>query len=1110
MKKSIFQFSTKIWPLLVLLLLWGCVVATNYTPGTWLIGWDNLLPEINLRLNLTRSLFAVWQDYQGLGLLGGIAHASELTRQILLIPLVLVLPTSMVRYAWTFLMLLIGPLGAYFLLQTIFQKQKSVDFSLQLAGLTGSIFYLLNLATVQYFYAPLESFSSFYGFLPWLLYSFISFLQKPTQKRLVCYGVVSLLATSAFHVQTLFITYSIVLGLLSIEHTIRKKMTGFVSVFKLGLVTFLVNAFWLLPILFFTITNSSATVQSKQNLISTPETQLQNYSAGALENIIQLKGYWFDLTDYDTSSNQTVYMLEPWREHVAQPYVRYLTISLFVLSIIGYIATLSQKRNSFTPAFLLTLLFSLSMISAGNGQLGLVYNFLKDNLPLFGQIFRVAFTKWSMVTALTYAIGLGLFVLHFPKILKFKAVVATATSALIITISAVICLPVFSGQLIYDRTQLSIPSEYFELFDYLQNHYQQEKIVHLPLSSFWGWQFNAWGYRGSGFLWYGIKQPIIDRNFDVWSYSNEQLFHQLNTAIVHQDKEMLLATLSKYSLQLFLVDSSLTHEQSSDAQVLAQTYSLLQKIQAKKVWESGSLSLYELPASTSTNSALLSYENLPRDLTQDPQFISQGNYYSTNNQERSVFFPFASLHSEQLHNISENNQQLTIEVTIPQDSQNSQSLIIPQYESGENSSTNASISYSDKLLTIHFPDQITLTAGKNKLSLPQIQDIYIETEYVFPSIEISINDQVKTIRQGETLPRTVLNFVIGETITVNIINTEKIYEENGEKFAKAEDVQKIELTEAWRDFQTAQTITLSPETEQINATIASQPLVFNLHDWGYVQNCDPLNRGTARKLINNDSVLYQANHFGTTCVGFSLLGVSNQQDHILAISSNSSTGAPLRFYLENISSQQSELDQTVSLGNNYYPFFASPAVSDLGYYLTFLNKSLGAETENQLQSVSIYSTNLAKLSEIMLTSNEITKLKVNSADNSRKLGNFFIQTTASPLSLLTLSQSFDEGWLAFQLPCEMVDLKCLGDILTGNQAIKRLEHVKYNGWANGWLVGEDLGISDKGLESDSSLTPNPYGLITIIFWPQLLEFLGLGLLATTTTTLVTKMIWSKH
>src|SRR3972149_10491441 len=104
------HFSTLIlkhWPILVFLIVNLVLFVTNYKPGTYLTGWDNLHPEFDPLMNIKRSVFAVWQGYQGLGLLGGMGHAADLIRQIFLYLISPIIPVQIIRYFFHFLMLLI-------------------------------------------------------------------------------------------------------------------------------------------------------------------------------------------------------------------------------------------------------------------------------------------------------------------------------------------------------------------------------------------------------------------------------------------------------------------------------------------------------------------------------------------------------------------------------------------------------------------------------------------------------------------------------------------------------------------------------------------------------------------------------------------------------------------------------------------------------------------------------------------------------------------------------------------------------------------------------------------------------------------------------------------
>jgi hypothetical protein len=277
----------------------------NYTPNTWLTGWDNLHPEFNFYLNIKRSLFAVWQEYQGLGLLGGMGHAADLPRQLILWGASYFLPASFLRYFWTFLMLTMGPIGVYFLVSK--RLLNSDDFLSCVSGFVAATFYLFNLASLQTFYTPFETFTAFYGLFPWLLYFAIGYLKSGKKWNLISYFLFLLIGTSAFYVQTLFVVYVVFLTILEIETILKSIKTGLFTSLKLALTTICVNAFWLLPVLFFSFTSAGVTSLSHINSIATPETQLIT-GQGSWQDIAALKGYWFDYYDWNKLGNTTFYI----------------------------------------------------------------------------------------------------------------------------------------------------------------------------------------------------------------------------------------------------------------------------------------------------------------------------------------------------------------------------------------------------------------------------------------------------------------------------------------------------------------------------------------------------------------------------------------------------------------------------------------------------------------------------------------------------------------------------------------------------------------------------------------------------------------------------------
>jgi hypothetical protein len=527
--------------ILVLIILGvGIFVAfRNYVPGTWLLGWDNLLPELNFKLNIARSFSAVWQEYQGLGLLGGMAHAADLPRQLILWIASIFIPTSFIRYFWTFLMLCLGPLGVYFLIRV---EKKFVS---SIAGFTGAIFYLFNLATLQTFFTPFETFVSFYGFFPWLLYFAGKYLRGGKWKDLLIFAIVSFLATSSFYVQTLFIVYAIFLSVFALETCFRLGKKGILQSLRLGFVTLFVNAFWLLPVIYFALVSPGIPGNSHINSIATPETQLMNQARSGLTNIATLKGYWFDYFDWSKIGNYD-YLYKDWISHSSNFLVTGLSLALFLTSSAGLILAVT-KKDGFKFSYLILLIFSYFMLAGA-----------QIPTPFFSEAFRNAFTKWSVPLALILSVGLGSFIRFIGGLFsgRLGIFLSVLISICVVSTSIYIVSPVFNGKLIANSMRVNLPSYYQETVDYFDDLDPTKRVAAFPLTDFWGWQINDWGYRGSGFLWYGIPQPILSRTFDVWSPNNEGFYTDISHAIKSGDRDELAYVLNKYQVGYILFDGS--------------------------------------------------------------------------------------------------------------------------------------------------------------------------------------------------------------------------------------------------------------------------------------------------------------------------------------------------------------------------------------------------------------------------------------------------------------------------------------------------------------------------------------------------------------------------
>src|SRR3989338_6479085 len=264
--KEIFRFQKHHHPIaflpyVLILGLLFIIFILNYKQGTYLSGWDNLQTEFSPLLAIKRSIFGVWQEYQGLGLLSGMGHASDLIRQIPQLLLSKFLPINLLRYFIHFLMLFIGSAGLYaFLYSVILNKfQEKIKI---LGSLSGAFLYLFNLATVQMFYVPYEPFSSQFAFLPWLFWANYHFLADSSRKNLLLLILINFFSVPQGYVGTVFFVYLMIITFFFF-FKLLESITNLKKIIIAVLVIFLVNSFWLLPNLYFALTKSSVNLLSK-------------------------------------------------------------------------------------------------------------------------------------------------------------------------------------------------------------------------------------------------------------------------------------------------------------------------------------------------------------------------------------------------------------------------------------------------------------------------------------------------------------------------------------------------------------------------------------------------------------------------------------------------------------------------------------------------------------------------------------------------------------------------------------------------------------------------------------------------------------------------------
>jgi hypothetical protein len=670
------QFVTAYWPLLGLILVELFLISANYVHGTFLIGWDNIMPEFNFLENFRRSVWGVWQEYRGLGLYDGMSHIANLPHTILLWTLSLLLPQNTLRYAFTFLMHFLGGVGAYLVVKKLLSKEvhaKPIAF-------VGSLFYLLNPATIQMFYTPLEAFSVHFAALPWLALTLIRIIETNSRKALLWFAFISFLTTPQFFVTTLSLPVVLLLGVISITYLTIDSKRYWKPIVWAAITFLLINAFWLLPYVAGLPGNAPVIANAKINLMSTDEVFRRNQAFGDLKNVLLLHGFGLDFTDL-TPGGTFGFMLSPWRIWWNSPTETVISGILILLTLIGLFTSLHRRK---TAAFGLIWLTAFILLANNTPVVKEFTIFMQRNIPFFTEAFRFPFTKFSVLFAFAYSVllayGLNSILDLFPD---HKHVFKN-----ILTIGLGVCVigqavPAFRGSFLYPNLRLQLPNEYQQLFARMATLDPSGRTAYLPQPDFWSWKQYRFGSRGSGFVWYGLQQPLMDRAFDPWSNYNENYYWELSRALYSKDTQALAAVFSKYDIRYIILDENLISQSNDRALFNQETEDLFARMpEITSLNSFNKLKLYEYTPLTSQSfvritGALPAVTPTYSWTDNDVAFQTVGDY--TNQKMNSIYYPFRELFTkrtptEKTFTVQETQNDLTISdinhtttITIPKE-----------------------------------------------------------------------------------------------------------------------------------------------------------------------------------------------------------------------------------------------------------------------------------------------------------------------------------------------------------------------------------------------------------------------------------------------------------
>jgi len=606
----------------------------NYSPGTYLIGWDSLHPEFNFAEAFRRVWEGVWRAEQGLGAVAAHSHMADFPRIIFLWLESFVLPASFLRYSYIFICLILGPLGVYFFLKYVFRKEKESVW-IYPAAFSGALFYLLNLGTLQNFYVPFEMFTAAFAFLPWIAFSGLKYLQEGGKVSLIFWAVILILSSPMAYAATLW--YASFAGLFVFFCTYvlvsPDKKVKFVRLLVMILTAVLLSLYWILPNIYSIANQSGVISNSNINRLFSQEAFLRNRDYGNPADILLQKNFLFGWRNFDFAGNQFTDLLGVWTKYLSIPAVTatgYILAGLTLLGLFSGIIKLGKAALAFIPVLIFCLFFLLNI----NPPLGNLYAYFYNNFGVFAEGFRMPFTKFSILFEITASFYFG----YFTFILltfwgaRLKAfVVLVKVLFFLLTTAGLIyfALPVFNGWLIGPNVKKVLPEEYGRVFDRFNSN-PGGRVALFPINSKYGWEYRSWGYEGSGFLTYGVSDPILYRDFDRWSIGNEDFYTQSAFALYANDTQSFVNTLKKYQVKYLLLDESVVNPGgTADILKIPELKAIFAENGIREEAKFGFLTIYETGFGKAEVFAPSEFIRTDSDLSYspvDPEFAAYGDY----------------------------------------------------------------------------------------------------------------------------------------------------------------------------------------------------------------------------------------------------------------------------------------------------------------------------------------------------------------------------------------------------------------------------------------------------------------------------------------------------
>ena len=550
MINNILDFLKKRPGLVFLLLILSWITFVNIKPDLYLMGWDNYSSYFNLKTNIFRTFFATWREYRGLGVASD-SESTDFFRQLFFLILSPFFKTNLLDQIFILFSFNFGVILVYLLSKKIFAHLLYNDESkLDLIGALTGIFYIFNLNTLATFYFPMIMYINRFYTVPLLFYFFLSLIEKNFSfRKILLFLFLVIFSSGTYITATIFITVIISLSifLLFQTHNLRK---AFIYILFFSLL----NSFWILPFVNYTISKSSI-VYKAPTFIDANEIQLNKPQSfySAFKQLILYPNFLEDkITSFNGRLSSSIHPLG--NNFYKFPYNFFLLIFPFfyLLGAFYFLYRRDKKLIWITILIFLYLFLSFKAFSF----LGFFYIFLEKKIPYFGSLFRFGDTKFHYFIAFAGSFSAGFIALKLIERFNKKNFFLVLTFFSIGFL--IIFKTYFTGHFVGFFDLNKLPNAYFEIAKIINDDKEYFRVLHLPFNKDRYWRSYNWGYLGSSFFHFLIDKPLLEKTFEPASQENAELNQEIHEKIAYKKKEDLYYLLKKIGVKYIIFDETVS------------------------------------------------------------------------------------------------------------------------------------------------------------------------------------------------------------------------------------------------------------------------------------------------------------------------------------------------------------------------------------------------------------------------------------------------------------------------------------------------------------------------------------------------------------------------